>query len=236
MRGVRVFNLTFTGLNRNNITDVSHHIKFVTTVNAEFIVEANCDPDFKSILDNSVSTFDGQVPYVIARLLTRMKFDKISGSDLIYDVFKRCSISGHKVFLLGDTETVNTAALNVGRQCYGVECDGYSPPMQELPFCNETDAEILYRIKEFRPTYLFVAFGAKKQEKWINQNIEHLESLGVRWVIGCGGSIAFFAGAVQRAPVYIQKIGLESVYRIIQQPKLFRVKRLFRSLLLVKYI
>ncbi|MFI5391913.1 MAG: WecB/TagA/CpsF family glycosyltransferase [Bacteriovoracales bacterium] len=67
---------------------------------------------------------------------------------------------------------------------------------------------------------LFVAFGSPKQEKWIYEN---LPNINVRVAIGVGGAFDFISGKVRRAPVWIRKIGLEWLFRLIIQP--WRIKR-----------
>ncbi len=233
---VHAFNLEFEGLERSKVIETEERIKFITTVNSEFIVEANSDPDFKHILDHSISTFDGQIPYFLARLTHKEAFEKISGSELIYDVFKKCTGSGETVFLLGDKPSVNDTAVSIGKQKYNVCCWGFSPPYEGSGFSAETNADMLSHIADCRPTYLFVAFGAKKQEQWIFDNLAELEAAGVKWVIGCGGSISFFAGTIKRAPVLLQRLGLEGVYRLLQEPKIFRFKRILKSLLVFRYM
>jgi len=83
---------------------------------------------------------------------------------------------------------------------------------------------------------LFVGFGAVKQEFWINEHKNKLETMGVRWVIGSGGTFEFVAGSIRRAPILLQKIGMEGVYRMIQEPNLIRLKRLLLSFEIFKYI
>ncbi len=70
-------------------------------------------------------------------------------------------------------------------------------------------------IRESRAKYLFVAFGAPKQDIWIN---DHLQVLGVPVCAGIGGVLNFLAGSVKRAPEWVQQWGLEWLYRIMQEP------------------
>jgi len=83
---------------------------------------------------------------------------------------------------------------------------------------------------------LFVGFGAIKQECWINDNKHFLEDLGVKWVVGSGGTFEFVAGLIKRAPAWIQRVGMEGIYRTIKEPNLLRFKRIFLSFKVFKYI
>ncbi|MEY0213863.1 WecB/TagA/CpsF family glycosyltransferase [Providencia rettgeri] len=233
---VEVFGLKFKGTDLKKLLSPSDTLKFVVTVNSEFIIDAHKDSSFMEIINSNYSTFDGQIPYFFAKRLVKEKIDKISGSDLIYDILKISSNNKEKVFLLGDNLTVNEQAVKIARECFGSDCYGYSPPFEPYPFSEKSNIEILDKIKDIKPYYLFVAFGAKKQEFWIEENKVLLEKYGVRFVVGCGGSISFLAQKINRAPKFIQSLGLESVYRLMQEPKLFRLKRLIKSFLFFRYI
>ena len=119
---------------------------------------------------------------------------------------------------------------------FNANCFGYSPDFEPFPFSHATNKKILEQIELVKPTYLFVAFGAKKQEFWIDQNLEYLRASGVKWVVGCGGSISFLSGNIKRAPKLAQKLGLESVYRLLQEPKVFRLMRIVKSFAFFKYL
>ncbi|GDX07046.1 WecB/TagA/CpsF family glycosyltransferase [Buttiauxella sp. A111] len=235
MKNVKMFGLVFKGLHLNDLITLSGGLKFIVTVNAEFIVEAYRDEKFKTIINENISSFDGQVPYILARILKKEKFDKISGSDIIYEVLKDNRLNKKKIFLLGDLPETNKLAVERARTDFGAKCYGYAPEFAPYPFCDEINNNILHELSLVNPEYLFVAFGAKKQEFWIDENKEVLEQLGVKFVIGCGGSISFLANKFNRAPKAIQKLGLESIYRIIQEPKWFRIKRLFKSFKFLLY-
>lgn len=114
------------------------------------------------------------------------------------------------------------------KERYNIEIEGYSPPYRPYPFDPAHNQIIINKIKNFKPDILFVAFGAVKQEFWIVEHQEILNSIGVKWAIGCGGAFDFVAGTIKRAPKFIQNIGLEWFYRLIREPK-----RLFRRYAIV---
>ena len=90
----------------------------------------------------------------------------------------------------------------------------YSPPFR--PLLEMDQEEITQRIRAARPDLLFVSFGCPKAEKWIAL---HYRSLGVPVTIGVGATIDFLAGRVKRAPVWMQRSGLEWTYRLLQEPR-----------------
>jgi N-acetylglucosaminyldiphosphoundecaprenol N-acetyl-beta-D-mannosaminyltransferase len=124
------------------------------------------------------------------------------------------------LFFLGGTPEANEAAVaNLRSRFPRVNIAGhYSPPFRPL---HEMDhAEIARRVRAARPDLLFVSFGCPKAEKWIAM---HYLALGVPVTMGVGATIDFLAGRVKRAPLWMQRAGLEWVFRLCQEPR-----RLFR--------
>ena len=235
MDSIRFANLTFRGLHRKGILQPSEHLKLIVTVNAEIIVEANRNPRFAKIINENIATLDGQWPFILARLrIRRRDIEKISGSDFVYEICETAAARRHRVFLLGAIPEVNATAQARLRDLYGCAVSGYSPEPHPFPYPETLDNEILNRIREYQPEVLVVAFGAPKQEFWLDQHKEELESCGVRWALGAGGSLDFVAGALPRAPRLLQRIGLESLWRLALQPKL-RFLRILRALRFLQY-
>jgi N-acetylglucosaminyldiphosphoundecaprenol N-acetyl-beta-D-mannosaminyltransferase len=83
-------------------------------------------------------------------------------------------------------------------------------------FSPEEEPAVIARIAALRPEILFVGFGIPIQEKWIAR---HKDALGVPVSIGVGGSFDVISGRLQRAPIWMQRAGLEWLYRTLQQPK-----------------
>ena len=125
-----------------------------------------------------------------------------------------------KVYVLGgDREAVEEAveklgvgSYGLGVGSYGLKVVGIDPVFVKL---DENQPEIVERINAAKPDILFVALGNPKQELWMGRNAAKLD-VGV--LIGIGGTFNFLAGRVKRAPRWMQKYGLEWVYRIIQEP------------------
>lgn len=227
--------LTFRGLRKTELLQPSYDLKLVITVNAEFIVLANKNPRFKKLIMDNYATFDGQVPFLLAKFRNRNSdFEKISGSDFIKDVCIYSKCNAKKVFLLGGYEESNKAAVSVLRDTYKIEIEGYSPPWEPYPFSNQLNDFILEKISMFKPDCLMVAFGAPKQEFWIDDNKEHLRALGTGLAVGVGGTFELIAGKEKRAPEIIQKVGLESIWRLCQNPS--RFKRFVNNFKMFKYI
>ena len=233
---IKFANLIFKGLTKAILLQESDKLKFVITVNAEFIVKANENERFKNIINSNYATFDGQIPYMMAKNRhPNINFEKISGSDFIYNVCEYAEKYNKKIFLLGGYSDSNKLAAEKLKKMFGIEIDGFSPPYKSYPFGKEHNDLILERIAKFRPDFLFVGFGAPKQEFWIDDNKEFLENIGVKLAIGSGGTFEMVSGKFKRAPQFIQKIGLERLWRFIIEPKLFRLKGILASLKIFYY-
>lgn len=237
MKEILFANIKFKGLEKEDLLKESEKMKFVVTANAEFIVKANEDKDFFNILNNNFSTFDGQIPYFFAKKkYPNSKFEKLSGSDLIYDFARMAQERNKKLFLLGGLKESNKGAILKLKNEYKINVDGFSPEYKPFPFEKKHNEMILKEIEKFKPDILFVGFGAVKQELWINNNFNFLSDIGVKWVVGSGGTFEFVSGTINRAPKFIQKIGFEGIYRFLSEPKWFRLKRLLLSFKMFKYI
>ena len=223
--------LAFKGLTMSDISPSEGTFKQIVTVNAEFIVRAKGDPRLRSIINTNISTFDGQIPLMLAKKKHKgVSIEKLSGSDLIYKFCEEAGKSGDKVFLLGGNEISNARSCDILRQEYGVTIDGFSPPHQAYPFTSDLEEEIRERVTRFQPKIIFVGFGAGKQEFWIDDNRVWLEESGVLVAMGSGGSFEFVAGEFKRAPIWVQKMGGEIIYRLFQQPNFARFMRLLVSM------
>jgi len=232
MDSIHFCGIKFRGLEQAQLFKEDIQTHFVVTVNAEFIVKANRNKPFRDIISANYATFDGQIPYFFARLLNRGKhFSKISGSDLIYDACEHAQQHGKRLFLLGGNAKANALAVQNIHDTYGLDVAGYAPPYAPYPFTADHNEAIKTQISQFKPDFLFVAFGAVKQEYWINDNFDFLQQQQVHLVVGCGGTFDFVSGQVKRAPRLLQRAGLESLWRLVTEPRLFRLKRLMESTL-----
>lgn len=228
--------LIFSGLERNRILNSSADFQQIVTVGAEFIVEAHKNDRLKSIINNNVATFDGQVPFLVAkRKNKKTQFEKISGADFIYDICEKAARENNRIFLLGGTDVSNPASVNIMKEM-GIDAAGYVTGIIPYPFPKERLDDILKQIELFKPTYLFVGLGMCKQEYFIDDNREFLQRIGVKMAVGSGGTFEVFSGTIKRAPIWMQKIGLEGLYRLISNPSLKRFKRLLSTVKFLKYI
>jgi len=236
MKVVNFANLTFSGLSKKHIFNIKDSIKVIVPTNAEIIVKANEDEYFKNIISKFILTFDGEIPFRLAKHKSQVQIDKLSGSDLIYDFCNMAQDKGWKIFLLGGNADSNKKSVSVLSNRFQISIEGYSPPYCAYPFPKEHNELIRYRIEKFNPSVLFVGFGVPKQEYWINDNIDFLKQIGIKYVVACGGTYEMVAGQRNRAPKFIQKLGVESLYRLIIEPKAYRLKRFLNSFKMFRYV
>jgi len=229
--------LEFRGLTRELLFgEEKDAARFIITVNAELITLAHHDSRFRRLVSENFTTFDGQWPYAIARLLNPgFRFEKISGTDLIYDLSAFAAATGKRVFLLGADPQVNAAAVSRLEREFNIEVQGYSPPPHSYPMAAAESEGILERLRVFRPQILAVCFGTPKQEYWLDDHRARLTDIGVRYMVGLGGTMDIVARKYRRAPRFLQKIGAEGLWRLAQDPGT-RLARLPKVIKFLRYI
>ena len=142
--------------------------------------------------------------------------ERLAGSELIYALSQWASIKGHRIFFLGGAPGVASAAAKTLQDRYpGLLVAGVESPPFRPQSLQEHDA-MIQRIRDSKPAILFVAFGQPKGERWIAENVEEL---GIPVCVQIGASFDFVAGGVARAPKWVQRIGFEWFYRMMQEPR-----------------
>jgi N-acetylglucosaminyldiphosphoundecaprenol N-acetyl-beta-D-mannosaminyltransferase len=186
----------------------------IFTPNAEIMMAAQREPELKEILSNAdMLTADGAGVVLASKLLGRRVPEKVSGIDLVQNIFKTCASKGLRIFLFGAKPGVaqeaaeKITAANPGIVIAGCR-DGYFTPDQENDIVNE--------INSARADLLIVALGAPKQEKWIARN---KNALNVKVCMGVGGTIDILSGRVQLSPDFFRKNGLEWLHRLYREPR-----------------
>jgi N-acetylglucosaminyldiphosphoundecaprenol N-acetyl-beta-D-mannosaminyltransferase len=200
---------------------------YLVTANVDFLVQAQEDVELRRILfDAHLVLCDGTPLVWASRLLGNPLLERVAGADLVPLLLRTAAEKGYRVFFLGATpESARQAVENLKRlHPTLIIPDYYSPPFNKLLEMDHD--EIKRRILAAKPDLLFVSLGCPKQEKWIAM---HYRSLGVPVSAGVGATIDFLAGTVKRAPVWMQRVGMEWIYRLAQEPRrLF--KRYFKDL------
>jgi N-acetylglucosaminyldiphosphoundecaprenol N-acetyl-beta-D-mannosaminyltransferase len=195
----------------------------LATVNPEFVVAAQEDEEFRRIINQATLALpDGIGVLKAARFLRTTPLpERVPGSDVVVRLAELSHHKGYRLYFLGAQPGVAEQAIAKLRQCYPnlqiAGCYAGSPALEE----NEA---IIQRILPTRPDILLVAYGAPKQDKWIARNLRRLD---IPVCIGVGGSFDFIAGTAQRAPVWLQRLGLEWFHRLLTQP--WRWRRIWNA-------
>jgi N-acetylglucosaminyldiphosphoundecaprenol N-acetyl-beta-D-mannosaminyltransferase len=190
---------------------------FVCTANLDHLANMRHDSEFRriySIADLVVA--DGMPLVWLSKLAGAPLKERVAGSDMFWELGKASSQHKLRLFLLGGLPGSADAAARKLEECYpgAVIAGTYCPPFGNLD-TNAEDAKIMQMLAESRPDILMVGLGAPKQEKWI---AAHIERFHIPVSIGVGASFDMAAGMVKRAPVWMQKTGLEWMFRLIQEP------------------
>jgi N-acetylglucosaminyldiphosphoundecaprenol N-acetyl-beta-D-mannosaminyltransferase len=185
----------------------------VVTVNPELVMLARRDADYRAVLNGAALRLaDGVGLLWAARVLGQRLPERVTGVDTFQRLAMRCAAAGRRIFLLGGMPGVaEAAARRLQERAPGLRVAGVysgSPDPAE-------EAEIVGRVRDAAPDILFVAFGSPAQELWIART---LERLGVPVAMGVGGAFDFVAGRVPRAPRWVQRLGLEWLFRLACQP------------------
>jgi N-acetylglucosaminyldiphosphoundecaprenol N-acetyl-beta-D-mannosaminyltransferase len=191
--------------------------EYVVTPNAMHIISLQKDPLFQEIYRQAFLVVpDGVSLLWAAQFLNTPLNGRVNGTDLFEQLCRIAANKGFKVFLLGGRAGAADAAKAVLEARYpdlkivGTHCPPYGFETQPA----ELDS-IDSRIKAAKPDLLFVGLGAPKQEKWIAANYQELS---VPISVGIGVSFELVANMVDRAPVWMQKTGLEWLFRLIVEP------------------
>ena len=199
----------------------SRHIaKFIATLNVDFVANAvsgwpfgGNDELWGYLRNADFVTADGMPIVLLSKLLRRALPERVTGADMVPRICRRCAEEGLSVYVLGgDKEAIEEALRKLKVESLKLKVVGIDPAFVKL---DEEQPEIVERINAAKPDILFVALGNPKQELWMGRNKEKLD---VGAMIGIGGTFNFIAGRVKRAPKWMQKSGLEWIYRIIQEP------------------
>jgi heptosyltransferase-2 len=195
-----------------------HH---VCTMNPEFVMIAQQDVNFRNILQRAdLRVPDGVGLLWAMRRRGRPLPQRVTGSDGVPIIAQAAARHGWRLFLLGAAEGVADKAAEVlrarnpGLQIVGTYSGSPAPEDEDrlVEMVNASGADIL-----------FVAFGAPEQDKWIARNLPRLKP---KMAMGVGGTFDFIAGIVPRAPLWMQRLGLEWLFRLYLQP--WRIGRMLR--------
>ncbi len=183
-------------------------------VNVAKLVQLRRDPRLrKSVIESDIINIDGMGVVWGARLLGQPVPERVAGIDLFRQLLARAEQRGWGVYFLGAQQRVlDEMIAQVRAELPRLEISG----ARNGYFAQAEQEGIVDAIRDSGATLLFVAMSTPQKENFIDQ---WSDRLGVRFVMGVGGSFDVIAGATQRAPAWVQRVGFEWLYRTLQEPR-----------------
>ncbi|SDD42345.1 WecB/TagA/CpsF family glycosyltransferase [Sporomusa acidovorans] len=197
----------------------------VATANAEMVMLAQKDLELACILEQcDLVVPDGAGVVWAARYQGYTILERVAGYDLTQNILSEAASKGYRVFMFGSQpEIINKAKAAALERYPGLCICGTRHGF----FSSEDESDIINTITAAKPDILLAALGVPKQEKWLARN---LTKLNVPVCMGVGGTFDVMAGAVRRAPLWMQRTSLEWLFRLLCQPQ-----RVIRMLVLPKF-
>lgn len=191
----------------------------LVTANSLMAIEAENNTELRRACNEAdLSLPDSSGLTWAARVLRQPPLERFPGVDIAFELCHRAAENGTPVFLLGGSPSIadragrHLCASMPGLRIAGVH-DGY--------FSDEDETRVIQAVRDSGARLVLVALGMPRQELWIHRNKERL-SPGL--YIGVGGTFDIWAGQAERAPMWVQDIGFEWLYRLIQEP--WRARRM----------
>jgi N-acetylglucosaminyldiphosphoundecaprenol N-acetyl-beta-D-mannosaminyltransferase len=197
-------------LAREAVADGRPHQHVV--LNAAKVVAMHDDPELREIVRGCDFVLaDGQPIVWLSKLVRRPLPIRVAGIDLFEQIVAAAAEDGTSIYLLGAKPHVVEKVRDVfvarhpGLRIAGIH-DGYW----------SDDRDVIDAVREARPDHLFLAIPSPRKEYWLR---DHLQELGVPFVMGVGGSFDVIAGEITRAPRWMQRISMEWSWRLIKEPR-----------------
>lgn len=196
-----------------NAIDIKKPIHHVV-VNAAKMVNAQKNLELKeSIIHCDIINADGQAVVWASKILKKPLPERVAGIDLMEELVKLSAKKKYTIYFLGAKENVVKTVVDKYSETFGNKIiagyrNGY--------FSKEEEIEIAEEISDKKPDILFVAITSPKKEIFLNT---YKDLIKVPFIMGVGGSFDVVSGMVKRAPKWMQKSGLEWLYRVYQEPK-----------------
>ena len=221
---VNIMGIPFNNFSKQNLLDKLSDPEmtkgFIVTANPEIVMATRNNEDYKNcVLSADYMIADGIGVIMASKWLKQPLQERIPGFELMMSMIDYASSARKSCYFLGASEAVNLKAVEQLK----VQFPNLIVAGQHHGFFDLNDQEVVGRVKEAKPDFIFVALGMPRQEQWIANNIDSF-SKGV--FMGVGGSFDVAAGEVKRAPNIWIKLNLEWLYRLIKQP--FRWKRILK--------
>jgi N-acetylglucosaminyldiphosphoundecaprenol N-acetyl-beta-D-mannosaminyltransferase len=190
---------------------------YVCVTGVHGVMESQADPDLEQIHNRSTLTTPDGVPMVWAGRWARAEgMTRVYGPDLMLAVLERAAERGWTSFFYGGRDGVPEILTERMQERFpGLEVVGsYSPPFR--PLTQDEDDALVARVRDLAPDLIWVGLSTPKQERWM---AAHLGRLDKGLMFGVGAAFDINAGLLRQAPAWMQKRGLEWLFRLIVEPR-----------------
>lgn len=214
-----------TNINVTNMSDTIKYIgghlddlrgKYICVSNVHTTVMSYENEEYRKIQNGAAMALpDGAPLSSYSRRKGYKQAQRVTGPDLMLELFAISKEKGYRHYFYGATEETLQSMKEVLERDYpGIQIAGmYAPPFRALT--PQEDAQIVAKINESRPDFIWIGLGAPKQEEWMYQHMGQLQGV----LIGVGAGFDYLAGYIKRAPLWMQRMSLEWLYRLLQDPK-----------------
>lgn len=234
----KILGVNIAAVNMNSL------LKFITTnldkLKGEYICVSNVhttvmaydNKNYLNVQNNSILSIpDGGPLSSVGRKRGYIEMQRTTGPDLLNEILKISADKKYRHYFYGSTnETLDKLKLAINEKYGNVNIVGtYSPPFRELT--DDEDENIVNNINEAKPDFIWVGLGAPKQENWMYDHKNKVNAL----MIGVGAAFDYLAGNIKRAPMWMQKLNLEWLYRLIQDPVRLFSRYLYTNIKFIIY-
>jgi N-acetylglucosaminyldiphosphoundecaprenol N-acetyl-beta-D-mannosaminyltransferase len=194
----------------------THESRYICICNVHSVVTATRDPEFKTALSGAdLTTSDGAPIAWALRQRGFPKQERIAGPDLMWRYLREAEQLGQKIYLYGSTaDTLLKLRNSLAREFPDITLAGMHSPSFHSTSCAEDEAEVA-EINRSAANVVFVGLGCPKQEKWMAAHQGKINAL----MIGVGAAFDYHAGKLNRAPLWMQRYGLEWLHRLGSEPR-----------------
>lgn len=203
----------------------------IVVVNAAKIVKAQKDTQLKKIIEQAdLSGADGMPVVWASRLFGQRISGRVNGTDLMEALVLKAQQKDYRIFFFGAKQEVVEKVVATYKELFpALQVAGYHNGY----FSKDEEKQVAEKIGDSKADILFVAFGTPKKEKFISA---YKDIMNVPVIHGVGGSFDVVAGITKRAPLWMQKSGLEWFYRFLQEPSRMWKRYLVTNSLFIYYL
>jgi N-acetylglucosaminyldiphosphoundecaprenol N-acetyl-beta-D-mannosaminyltransferase len=212
-----------------NVTNISTALTYIETLansktgsyvcvsNVHMCMEVFDSPEFKSVVNNADLIIpDGRPLSWAQKLLGYSEAKQVRGQDIMTAICQQSGVNNLNIGLYGGSSDVLLQQVNAELKSSYPDINitfSYSPPFR--PLTDEEDLDIIQQINDSNVNILFVGIGCPKQERWMAAHKESLNCV----MLGVGAAYDFIAGSKKHAPRWVQRVGLEWLFRLCSEPQ-----------------